>query len=369
MMQRKKINNSGRGINRRVFIKAGLAGAAALSIPGFSRKALGADEKTLVVQTWGGAIREVMKDVWFSPFTKKTGIKIITADQTGGILPQIKAMVESNNVEWDIASGLGLSNVTRLTNANLLEPLEYSVINTTDIYEDGIMPTALGCWVISDGLVYNTEKFPKGKNPKNWADFWNVQKFPGPRALTAVPSTAVMDNLAFALLADGVPKDKIYPYDLDRAFKKLDEIKPHITAWWSSGAHSQQLFTDQEVWLGSMWNGRAMQIKKKGVPIELIWSDARLTYNYWVVPKNAPNKKAAMEFLNFVSQAKPQSGFTEKMFYGPVNRKSFETMPEDLAKDINTYPPNKELHYKPDEEWLAANEKELIEKWQTWISS
>ena len=44
-------------------------------------------------------------------------------------------------------------------------------------------------------------------------------------------------------------------------------------------------------------------------------------------------------------------------------------MPEDLAKDINTYPSNKELHFKPDEDYLATHEKELIEKWQTWISS
>ena len=35
-----------------------------------------------------------------------------------------------------------------------------------------------------------------------------------------------------ALVADGVPKDKLYPLDLDRAFKKLDEIKPHIKVWW-----------------------------------------------------------------------------------------------------------------------------------------
>jgi len=369
MKHQKSANYADRGFTRRDFIKTGLAGAAVLSVPGFYRNSFGADDKTLVIQTWGGAIRQVMKDVWFTPFTEKTGIKILTADQTGGILPQIKAMVESNNVEWDIASGLGFANVARLTKDNLLEPLDYSVIDTKNIYEDAFMPTALGCWVISAGLVYNTEKYPKGKELKNWADFWDVKNFAGPRTLTSIPSTAVMDNFAFALLADGVPKDKLYPYDLDRAFKKLNEIKPHITAWWSSGAHSQQLFTDQEVWSGSMWNGRAMQIKKKGVPLNLMWKDARLTYNYWAVPKNAPNKKAAMEFLNFVSQAGPQSEFTRNMFYGPVNRKSFENMPEDLAKDINTYPSNKELHFKPDEDYLAEHEKDLIEKWQTWISS
>ena len=50
-----------------------------------------------------------------------------------------------------------------------------------------------------------------------------------------------------ALLADGVPADKLYPIDMDRAFHKLDEIKPHITVWWTTGAQPAQLLLDKEV--------------------------------------------------------------------------------------------------------------------------
>ncbi len=356
------------GINRRDFLKAGLAGATALSVGKIPYEALAADEKVLVVQTWGGAIKEAMRKSMFEGFTKKTGIKIITADATGSIMPQIKAQVQSKNVEWDVASGMGMQNIIHLSKEGLLEPIDYSIVDRKDLFDDGLHPYGVGCWVISDNLVYNTRRFAPGKQPQNWTEFWDVKKFPGPRTLTSIPSTGIMDNLAFALLADGVPKDKLYPYDLDRAYRKLDEIKPHIKAWWSSGAHWQQLFTDQEVWLGSGWNGRVMTIQKQGAPVAFVWAGGRLTYNYWTVVKNAPHKKTAMEFIHFASQPEAQAEMTKQIFYGPINKKSFDLMPQELIQNLNTYPPNKEQHFIPDEKWLGENEQKLIEMWQSWIS-
>ena len=103
----------------------------------------------------------------------------------------------------------------------------------------------------SSVLAYSQKKFPKDA-PKSWADFWDVKKFPGRRALRNHP----LATLEAALMADGVPPDKLYPLDVDRAFKKLEEIKPHITVWWTSGAQSAQLLNDGEVDMVMAWNGR-----------------------------------------------------------------------------------------------------------------
>ncbi|ODV43375.1 hypothetical protein AWV79_17990 [Cupriavidus sp. UYMMa02A] len=43
-------------------------------------------------------------------------------------------------------------------------------------------------------------------------------------------------ELEFALLADGVPKDKLYPIDVQRALKSLDRIKKNVVKWWDTGA-------------------------------------------------------------------------------------------------------------------------------------
>src|SRR5207247_9117368 len=104
-----------------------------------------------------------------------------------------------------------------------------------------------------------------------WVDCVDVQKFPGSRGLCINDSPR---TLIFALIADGVPADRLYPLDIDRAFKKLNEIKPHIKVWWREGNQSQQLIRDGELYMMSIWNGRATELKQAGVPVELVWNGA-----------------------------------------------------------------------------------------------
>ena len=60
--------------------------------------------------------------------------------------------------------------------------------------------------------------------PASWADFWDVKRFSGPRGLRNNPR----GTLEIALLADGISAEKLYPLNLDRAFAKLDELRPHL---------------------------------------------------------------------------------------------------------------------------------------------
>ncbi len=114
---------------------------------------------------------------------------------------------------------------------------------------------------------------PSGERGKR-ADFWDVRRFPGNRGLCISDSPR---TLIFALLADGVPREKLYPLDLDRAFKKLDEIKPHIKVWWREGNQSQQLIRDGEVDMMSIWNARATELKQQGVPVELVCASSSIS--------------------------------------------------------------------------------------------
>jgi len=350
----------------KAILRAGLMIAVLAALCAPACEAL-AKDKTLVVQTWGGSYRQAMVEAFFKPFTKATGIKIIPTSATGSTMTQIKTQVKSNNLEWDIASGLSNDSIDRLVSETLIEPIDYAVVDKTGLLEDSFDPHGVPIYAISTNLVYNASKF-KGEKPKNWADFWNVEKFPGPRTMSGIPFVSINCNLAFALIASGVPIDQIYPYDIDRAFKKMDEIKPHIRAWWTSGAHSQQLFTDGEVWMGPMWNGRAMQLKAKGLPIHISQEQGPINYDYWVVLKNTPNKKEAMDFLQFAAQPEQQAEFTKRTFYGPINKKAMDYLPKDLIPEINTYPPNKKKHYRPNTKWLSQHMDKLVERWQKWVT-
>jgi len=90
-----------------------------------------------------------------------------------------------------------------------------------------------------------------------------VKKFPGRRALRNHP----IATLEAALMADGVAPDKLYPLDVDRAFRKLEEIKPNVTVWWTSGAQSAQLLTTAEVDMVMAWNGRITALTKEGAKV------------------------------------------------------------------------------------------------------
>ena len=122
---------------------------------------------------------------------------------------------------------------------------------------------------------------------------WDVKRFPGPRSMRNHP----IDNLEFALIADGVPMDKLYPIDFDRAFKKLDQIKPHVTVWWSTGQQPAQLLLDKEVVLATGWNGRFYDLIKKGAPVEIEWNEGALKQGSFVIPKGAKNVYWAKKML------------------------------------------------------------------------
>src|SRR5437762_7330213 len=100
-------------------------------------------------------------------------------------------------------------------------------------------------------------------------------------------------TVQFALVADGVPVDKVFPLDIDRAFRKLDQIKPHIKVWWTQGSQSQQLIRDGEVDMIAMWNARAQEMIDRGERFEIVWEGAENYGGYWFVPKGTPRAKLA----------------------------------------------------------------------------
>src|SRR2546425_227843 len=82
----------------------------------------------------------------------------------------------------------------------------------------------VGCVTIPMLLTYSTKAYAQGRAPLSWPDFWDAKKFPGPRGYYNAPTY----SLEFALIADGAPKDKLYPLDVPRALKSLDRIKPDV---------------------------------------------------------------------------------------------------------------------------------------------
>ena len=111
---------------------------------------------------------------------------------------------------------------------NMLMPLDLNVIDDRCSIR-GSFATAkrIGGHTLSMVLCYNKKKWPGEDHPNSWADFWNVEKFPGRRVLRR----EALWTMEAALKADGVKDSDFYPIDVERAFRSLDRIKPHVKAW------------------------------------------------------------------------------------------------------------------------------------------
>ena len=343
-------------ISRRGMLKIGAIGA--VGAPAVLQAA--AQAQPLYVNSYGGVWETAYRKAFFDPFTAQTGIEIRTVP--GVSFAKLKAEVQTGNYEFEQIN-LGDSEYAQAGRDGLLEKIDKEAAKTdllppSMVREFGIVNYSLGT-----NIVYRTDKFPHG-GPQNWADFWNVEKFPGPRCLFDRPFTC----LAFALLADGVPTDKLYPMDIDRAFRAMDRIKPHIKVWWKEGAQSQQLIRDGEVHMIGMWSARAVEMIAENVPIEIVWNGAELYWGNQGVPKGCPNAKAAWLFASFVAQPKSQADFAMLLPYGPANPGARALMPEARLRQTPAWPDNEKVMFQHDTAWLAPRLAEIRERWTQWIT-
>ena len=170
-----------------------------------------------------------------------------------------------------------------------------------------------------------------------------------------------------ALLADGVPKDKLFPIDYDRAFKVLDKIKPQVAAWWKSGDQSQQLFRSEEVVAGQLWSGRALDLVSEGMKLNVVWDGAPTDEAYWVVLKGAPNAANAIKFLNyFYAKSDGHAGFYKTSKWDTANKAYLQSIPEaERSRHPGLF---LDRMIREDHAWSAANAAEINRRWNEWIS-
>ncbi|SQF99269.1 polyamine ABC transporter periplasmic protein [Paucimonas lemoignei] len=329
--------------------------AGVLSLTGTA--AMAAESVNFV--SWGGSTQDAQKQAWATPFSKSSGITVVQDGPTD--YGKLKAMVESGNVQWDVVD-VEADFALRAAAEGLLEPLDFNVIKKDRIDPRFVSDHGVGSFFFSFVLGFNEDKTGKGaKAPQDWAALFDTKTFPGKRALYKWPSPGVLE---LALLADGVAADKLYPLDLDRAFKKLDTIKKDIV-WWGGGAQSQQLLASGEVAMGQFWNGRVFAVQQDGAPVGVSWKQNLVMSDFLVVPKGAKNKDAAMKFIAEATSAKGQADFANLSAYAPVNLDSVQRLDSTLAPNMPTAYAKDQITL--DFAYWAKNGPDIATRWNEWL--
>ncbi|MCW1843736.1 ABC transporter substrate-binding protein [Prosthecomicrobium hirschii] len=325
-----------------------IAWAAFAATVGLAAPACAAD---MVFVSWGGTTQDAQKAAW----AEKAGLSVLQDGPTD--YGKIKAMVEAGKVTWDVVDVEG-DYAVQAGDAGLLEKLDFSVIDKSKLDPRFVTDYSVGSFYYSFVIGCNQDAVKAC--PKTWADLFDTAKFPGKRAFYKWSAPGVIEA---ALLADGVAADKLYPLDLDRAFKKLDTIKKDIV-WWTGGAQSQQLLASAEAPFGSFWNGRLTALEKTGVKVSTSWDGNITAADSLVVPKGSKNKAAAMEFIAYASSAKAQAEFAAASGYAPTNLGSPALMDPALAKTLPDQQTAKQIN--ADMTYWAKNRDAIGTRWYAW---
>lgn len=338
-----------------------------------------AAQADVTVMSWGGAYGAAQTEAHVKPWMAATGNAAIMLDSDNPA-PAVKAMVEAGNVTVDVAS-LEIADAIRLCDEGVLEPIDAASLppapDGTPATEDFLPGAVTECGVSTDiwsnVFAYDTTKFPEG--PTLASDFFDLEKFPGKRGLRK-GAKAVLE---FALMGDGVPAAEVYavlatPEGVDRAFAKLDSIKDSVV-WWEAGSQAPQLLADGEVAMTTAYNGRIFAAAVgEGKPFKIVWDGQLYENEMYVVPKGAPNKDLAMEFIRYATSTDGLRAQAQQISYGPARKSSMAT--ELIFKDgvtvmaphLPTAPENLGNALESSSAFWVDYDSELNERFQAWLS-
>ena len=345
-------------------------GILSLSLLAFSFQTASAEPITVV--SWGGSYGKAQDRALFTDASNHSGIAINR--ESGASMTKTCLQVQSSSVTWDLVV-TGSGGAAAAAADGCLEKIDYSVVDVSDFYPGLYTDYCVGSDVFATVMAWNTDKYGEPGSPgapSSWADFWDVKKFPGTRAYRA---NNVDGALEPALMADGVPPEKVYevlatPEGKRRAINKIRELKPHIAVFWGSGAQQAQLMKDAEVDMSTGWNGRFDNAKKDGAKVGYTFNQALLDYDCFAMPKGAPNKEVAMRFLAEVSKPQYQANLPFYITYGPTNRKAYEMTkaPKELIESLPSHPKNVPLMLPVSLDWYAKHKNEALELYMELMS-
>lgn len=319
-----------------------------------------ADQVT--VSGYGGNLQEALIETLWKPSAEKAGLTLRTESHDGQ--PSVRLQVQSGKPSWD-AIHIGANDCAALSGQGLFEPLDYSVIDA-----DGVSERARGKdWIATNSysvvMGWRTDKFKEG--PKTWKEFWDLEKFPGRRAMSVAPD----EMLEVALLADGVPKDQLYPLDIERGLASMEKIKPSVAVWWTSGAQSSQLIKDGEVDLIAIWSSRIESVVQDKAPVAYTYEDGLLGYGCMAILKGAKNIAGAQKLIANTVSAEIQARIPTMMgYYGPTNDKAFEqgNFSAAVLSQSNMSPDNRAKQTLMDPSWWGEHVMDVQEDYKDLIS-
>ncbi|MCC0066107.1 MAG: extracellular solute-binding protein [Rhodovulum sp.] len=343
---------------------------------------------TMTVVSWGGAYQNSQVKAYIEPYKAlHPELTVVMDESSAESVAKMRAMAEAGNVTWDVVDTLA-SDAIRMCDEGLV--MEFDDIDAVLAPAPDGTPASedFGDLLINDcfvpQIVYSTTFGYRtdvadwgGKVPSTVCDVFDLETFPGKRALQKRP----IDNMEWALYCDGVAKEEIYDVlgtdeGVERAFNKLNGIKDQVV-WWTAGAETPQLLADGEVVIGSTFNGRLFSaIVEQNQPIAMLWDMQDFDLDGWTIPADLPEDRLnrVLDFLYFATDTQRLADQAQYISYGPARSSSAplvgfsEVLGVDMAPHMPTDPANATNTHLYDYGWWADHRDDLDAKFQAWLT-
>lgn len=347
-------------LNRRAFAKGLTLGGLALAAPAvFTGRAQAADT-SITVTSWGGTYHDMVQKVFVDPFTAETGIAVQLVDN--GDMAKVKAQVQSNSVTWDVIdapAGFATSGAKE----GLWEALDPALTGLSGLVQapnELYMPI----YLYSGGILWHNERNPGETHPVDFAGFFDTEKFPGRRCMRSL----AQETLEMALVADGVAPKDLYPLDIERAFAKLEQLKPFISKFAGSTPEQVSSVAQNEADFSYSYYNRVKAAQESGTPLDFSFEQTNNTLDFFAIPKGSKNKEAAMRFIAFVMRPEVQKAWALAGFYMPNNLETLNTL---RASPEGSYLPDLEngKNVIVDAEWWGENLTAVQRRYSEWMIS
>lgn len=341
---------------------AALGGLAATTSAALPRRAAFAGT-TLNVAGYGGVLDNYLTKDFAEPFEKQTGVKVNFGSGASLALARLQTM-SGGAAQWDVINLTGGEYVAAVKD-KLIVPYDYHIIDASHVPPEYKEEYGIKFSLFLFVMCWNRKSIADAKAPGTWADFWDTKRWPGKRSMDANVSDG--STLELALLADGVPVDKLFPLDVERALKSLDRLGRDNIIWYSANQEPIQQLLSGAVSLAAAFDGRVLLANRGGADLGFTPAYAAVSGNYYCVSSASANKKAAFEFLNYMLTNIPgDAQYMMETAYAIPNTAALPQVPRAIADILPTNPALSGKVFIKNDAWWAANLAATTQRFKEW---
>jgi putative spermidine/putrescine transport system substrate-binding protein len=329
----------------------------------------------LTVTSWAGAYGRAQASAQMRPYAADKRVDVHIAEWDGD-LAEVEKAVATHTYKGDVID-FELPKAIQACRAGLLEKFDAATLPpgedgtpaARDFVKGALSDCTVGSLIYSQAILFAKDKFA-GNAPRTLADFFDLAKFPGRRALR----DGARLNLEMALLADGVAPGDVYRTlesddGVARALKKLDTLKPGLI-WWHSGNEPLDLIaTGQAAFATMAWSGDIAQARQANV----IWDHQLYEFDVFGVPKGDPKKDMAMDFIRYATESSALAHTADWIALGPARRSAWPLVGQNPELRIAMPPllPTRDFAtaFAVDDGWWQSHGAALEARFRAWKSN